>query len=222
MAAGTVTASGLISGYGNHVVITHGEGWTSLYGHMASASPLLVGQSVGAGSYIGPVGMTGNSTGPHLHLQLELNGVPQDPASLIRVDALAPNPPRYPNQPKEEEEDMDKLYIITQGTTSRWAPGSKFLISNGRSRLVSTADLALVGLALSDGIEVTTSEMGRVLALHSIPDSGSVSINDFDRYRNISLALNADSATPNIQYTVSSNLEAVKSGVGAIRTKVGA
>jgi len=121
-----------------------------------------------------------------------------------------------------KEEDMDKLYIITQGTTSRWAPGSKFLISNGRSRLVSTADLALVGLALSDGIEVTTSEMGRVLALHSIPDSGSVSINDFDRYRNISLALNADSPTPNIQYTVSSNLEAVKSGVGAIRTKVGA
>ena len=88
-----MTRSRVLNGYGNAVVIDHGEGWTSLYGHMQSASPLVEGQSVGAGSYVGPVGTTGNSTGPHLHLQLELDAIPRDPSPLIENAPLAPITP---------------------------------------------------------------------------------------------------------------------------------
>jgi len=83
----------VIPGYGNAVVISHGEGWTSLYGHMQSPSPLAEGQAVSAGAYIGPVGSTGNSTGPHLHLQWELDGVPQNPTPTIEDAPLASSHP---------------------------------------------------------------------------------------------------------------------------------
>ena len=65
-------------GYGNLVVIEHRAGMTSWYAHLASIS-VSRGQCVVAGTPIGTVGSTGNSTGPHLHFELRLNGAPIDP-----------------------------------------------------------------------------------------------------------------------------------------------
>jgi murein DD-endopeptidase MepM/ murein hydrolase activator NlpD len=66
-------------GLGVHVMIDHvvaGENVTSTYGHMlAGSAAVSVGQTVSAGQLIGKVGSTGQSTGPHLHLELHLNGV---------------------------------------------------------------------------------------------------------------------------------------------------
>ncbi len=75
---GTVITAGWVSGYGNCVVISHGGGVSTLYGHMSSIA-VSVGQSVSQGQTIGYVGSTGNSTGPHLHWEVAVNGVRQDP-----------------------------------------------------------------------------------------------------------------------------------------------
>jgi murein DD-endopeptidase MepM/ murein hydrolase activator NlpD len=67
-------------GYGNLVVIEHRAGMTSWYAHLASIA-VRRGQCVVAGTPIGTVGSTGNSTGPHLHFELRLNGAAIDPLS---------------------------------------------------------------------------------------------------------------------------------------------
>jgi len=69
-------------GYGNHVIIVHGNGWVSVYGHLASFA-VGNGQPVGRGQVIGYEGSTGNSTGPHLHFEIRLNDVPQNPLQYL-------------------------------------------------------------------------------------------------------------------------------------------
>jgi murein DD-endopeptidase MepM/ murein hydrolase activator NlpD len=77
-AAGTVIYSGWLGGYGNLVVVDHGNGLSTAYAH---ASTLLVGvgQSVAQGETVSLVGSTGNSSGPHLHFEVRVNGVAVDP-----------------------------------------------------------------------------------------------------------------------------------------------
>lgn len=77
-AGGTVKFAGWNGGYGNCAIIDHGGGVSTLYAHMSS---LLVsaGQYVSAGSLVGRVGSTGNSTGPHLHFEVLINGTAVNP-----------------------------------------------------------------------------------------------------------------------------------------------
>lgn len=78
-AGGTVTYSGNSgSGYGNYVKISHGNGVETLYAH-CSKLYVTAGQTVSQGEAIAAVGSTGNSTGSHLHLEIRLNGVAQNP-----------------------------------------------------------------------------------------------------------------------------------------------
>lgn len=81
-AAGIVIYAGWYGGYGNTVIINHGNGITSLYGH---TSQLFVreGQVVQKGEAIAAVGSTGLSTGPHLHFEVRQNGEPIDPAAYL-------------------------------------------------------------------------------------------------------------------------------------------
>lgn len=73
---------GWSSGYGNHVVVDHGNGFRTLYAHLNSifVSP---GESVSKGQQIGTVGNTGNSTGPHLHFEVLYQGVRRNPYSYL-------------------------------------------------------------------------------------------------------------------------------------------
>jgi murein DD-endopeptidase MepM/ murein hydrolase activator NlpD len=79
---GTVVSAGWHGGYGNAVIVDHGGGVATLYGHQ---SRLAVGSGsrVSRGQVIGYVGSTGMSTGPHLHFELRINGVPTDPMSRL-------------------------------------------------------------------------------------------------------------------------------------------
>jgi murein DD-endopeptidase MepM/ murein hydrolase activator NlpD len=72
-------------GYGTHVVIDHGYGYTTLYGHMSRAS-VKQGQRVKRGQQIGLVGSTGKSTGPHLHYEVAKNGIQVNPIGYFYND----------------------------------------------------------------------------------------------------------------------------------------
>ena len=74
--------SGWGGGYGNYVVIDHGGGVTTLYAHMSSVS-VSEGQMVSQGTVIGITGNTGASTGPHLHYEVRINGVYQNPLNYL-------------------------------------------------------------------------------------------------------------------------------------------
>lgn len=81
-ASGTVVTAGWVSGYGNYTVIDHGGGLMTAYGHQSSFA-VSVGDVVTQGQVIGYVGSTGNSTGPHLHFEVYVNGATVDPKSYF-------------------------------------------------------------------------------------------------------------------------------------------
>ena len=85
-ADGSVKISGFNNGgFGNHVVIDHGFGYETLYGHMVRIKA-RVGQKVKRGEVIGWVGSTGKSTGAHVHYEVHKNGTPLDPVYFFYND----------------------------------------------------------------------------------------------------------------------------------------
>lgn len=82
---GTVIYTGYRGGYGNTVMIDHGNGVVTLYAHMQNGGITVSdGESVSKGQRIGTVGSTGYSTGPHLHFEVRINGAPVDPMRYLR------------------------------------------------------------------------------------------------------------------------------------------
>jgi murein DD-endopeptidase MepM/ murein hydrolase activator NlpD len=85
---GIVTQAGWSGGYGNLVEINHRNGYRSRYGHLSRFGRVRRGGMVSQGTVIGYVGSTGMSTGPHLHFEVRVNGVPRNPLKLIPPRAL--------------------------------------------------------------------------------------------------------------------------------------
>ena len=80
--AGRVSFAGWNGGYGNYVVVDHGNGMQTAYAHLSKID-VQAGQSVGARHILGKVGSTGMSTGPHLHFEVKKNGNFVDPAAYL-------------------------------------------------------------------------------------------------------------------------------------------
>lgn len=114
---GTVTWSGWDHSYyggGWQIQITNGE-YATWYLHMQAQSPVSVGTRVKRGQLIGYVGSTGASTGPHLHLELHVNGTPVDPAPYFQQQDTSPGhdyPPYiHPIIEEDGEDEEMKLWI---------------------------------------------------------------------------------------------------------------
>ena len=80
--SGTVITAQYNSARGNYIVINHGNGMQTWYQHLSSMN-VTVGQTVARGQVIGNVGTTGISTGPHLHFEVHVNGVPVNPLNYL-------------------------------------------------------------------------------------------------------------------------------------------
>ena len=83
--AGTIAFAGVKRGYGNLLIVDHGNGVSTYYAHL-SAMYVAEGQQVATGQIIGAVGSTGRSSGPHLHYEVRIDGKPINPTSLISFD----------------------------------------------------------------------------------------------------------------------------------------
>ena len=83
--SGVVTCAEYSGSYGNLVKIDHGDGMETYYAH-CSRLDVVAGQQVGAGQQIAAVGSTGNSTGPHLHFEVRVDGVARDPAKWLSLE----------------------------------------------------------------------------------------------------------------------------------------
>jgi murein DD-endopeptidase MepM/ murein hydrolase activator NlpD len=83
--AGVVTVAGWVDGYGygNRVMVDHGNGFVTLYAHL-SVVQVRVGQRVGRGDVLGQMGSTGRSTGTHLHFEIRQGGALQNPLNFLR------------------------------------------------------------------------------------------------------------------------------------------
>ena len=83
-ADGVVTAAEVMGGYGRLIELNHGRGISTRYGHL-SGFAVLPGEHVRRGDVIGYVGLTGRSTGPHLHYEVRINDTPVNPQKYLRV-----------------------------------------------------------------------------------------------------------------------------------------
>jgi murein DD-endopeptidase MepM/ murein hydrolase activator NlpD len=81
--AGRVSDVGYNANYGNYVILSHADGFQTLYGHLTSASA-VVGASVNQGDVIGLSGNTGYSTGPHLHFGLFKRSLALNPLKYLK------------------------------------------------------------------------------------------------------------------------------------------
>lgn len=81
-AGGQVVYAGPADTYGLLIILAHPGGWSTYYAH-CDRIEVKTGQAVSAGELIGTVGSTGRSTGPHLHFEVRLNGIPYDPAAFL-------------------------------------------------------------------------------------------------------------------------------------------
>ncbi len=86
-ASGKVTFVGWQNGYGQLVVIDHGSGLTTRYGHLSHID-VAQGQTVERSQFIGRVGSTGRSTGPHLHYEIRINDQPVNPLQYLLTSTL--------------------------------------------------------------------------------------------------------------------------------------
>ncbi len=91
---GRISFVGTRGGYGKVIVLEHGGGISTLYGHMSRFAGVRLGQRVRQGQTIGYVGSTGAATGPHLHYEYRVNGVHKNPRT-VRLPDAAPLPTAY-------------------------------------------------------------------------------------------------------------------------------
>jgi murein DD-endopeptidase MepM/ murein hydrolase activator NlpD len=119
IADGVVTFAGWQRGYGNTIEVRHRDNQTTLFGHL-SRIDVRAGQKVAQGDFIGAVGSTGLSTGPHLHFEFRDNGVHQDPLAIARRSENIPISPvaraRFEAVAQSMRQQLDAAATVQQAS----------------------------------------------------------------------------------------------------------
>lgn len=158
--AGTVTTAGWYGGYGNAVVVNHGNGLESLYGHM-SAVGTTVGAQVQKGQTIGQVGSTGVSTGAHLHLGIYQNGTAIDPlpyiegASLSSIKTLKEELQNAYDKKYNPEAYAARMAGLNAATSNGTNGGSTQNVENWRATVNQALQMLGLSTSFADGILAT-------------------------------------------------------------------
>lgn len=125
---GEITAAGYNNGgYGNYVKIKHDNGIETLYAHMIRKPSVSVGEKVNAGDIIGNVGTTGNSTGPHLHLEVIVYGERYNPETFLDNVKEWPSSKPKPSSSKPSEPKP----VIPSSSSSSVGGGSVYTVKKG-------------------------------------------------------------------------------------------
>lgn len=112
---GIISMAKVYGGYGNFIAIEHSNNMTTRYGHLSKIL-VRVGDTVKKGQVIGKMGSTGQSTGSHLHFEVLVNGVFQDPAKFVGVQSNLPNV--LPSDLKYKDIDVDKAVLYLKKKNS--------------------------------------------------------------------------------------------------------
>lgn len=118
-----VTARQDATGYGTHIKINHEDGRETIYAHLSELR-IQAGDRVIAGQVIGLSGNTGNSTGPHLHFELRVNGIPVDPMPYLTGEIQAGDNDNTPEKPAWKEIKPGDIVTIASPYRIRAAPGT--------------------------------------------------------------------------------------------------
>ncbi len=113
---GRIELAGWKSGYGKTVIINHGQGRSTLYGHMSTIGKLKRGQFVSQGAIIGRVGSTGLATGPHLHYEFRIGGKQVNP---LKVTMPKPEPLRGNALAKFKSATAPAIAMMEQSATTQ-------------------------------------------------------------------------------------------------------
>jgi hypothetical protein len=189
VAAGEVVYRGYLGGWGNHVKVQHSGGVRTTYSHMQSATVVKLGQQLDEGDRVGNVGLTGNTTGPHVHFEILVNGVYVDPekylAARVRpaqqsapgggVIITNPKPPtpntQPPAQPSLEDLMMTPyphLIVATENSTHTFK-GDTFLVTHDSVDHVTGGQLTtLVGKFEGKAVELDRGELNSYADVHNI------------------------------------------------------
>lgn len=162
VASGTVTIATFSGGYGNLVEIDHGDGWRTRYGHMSDGTMnAAVGQRVVLGTFIGKVGSTGNSTGPHLHLELRQNGTPIDPAPAFANAPLNPGSPTGDDNSNDDDEEGTMIRLTHVPSETSGGPDEYIVIDHGQHTYWGVPNTQMLGFLRAQGIKEITDKQGR-------------------------------------------------------------
>ncbi|MGH2583424.1 MAG: M23 family metallopeptidase [Dehalococcoidia bacterium] len=108
--------------YGYYVILDHGDGLTSIYGHFREPPYVEAGERLVRGTVLGVAGDTGHSFGVHLHFEVRLNGIPVDPQQVLTGGQLTPLPVRIPPRPSPTPEPSPVPVPVYEPTPSPPAP----------------------------------------------------------------------------------------------------
>lgn len=178
-ADGKVVTSGFNTAYGNQVVLDHGGGIQTRYGHMASPSTVKVGQKIGAGTPLGIQGATGYVTGAHLHFEVISNGKPIDPKPFMAtqgapLNGSATGGTRAAGAPAAVAAVAKSPTAATSPVTATRTDGQKITLNDEQLSVAAT----IIRIASETG----AGDQGAVIALMTaLQESGLRNLNYGDR-----------------------------------------
>lgn len=143
VAAGRVSSAGSAGAYGQRVCVVHRPGFETWYCHLSKMN-VPAGRHISAGTVIGAVGETGNTTGPHLHLELRVDGVARDPQPYLSGAADSPSSPTFPTGAQPADATTNPA-VVPAGISLGGVTDS---IGAEVRRLTIVAALVLGGVAL--------------------------------------------------------------------------